>query len=114
MYHAQPLKFCLLTAEEPLQGPGIMKGGDVWALVIKSVKASDAGLYMCELNTEPPVRSFHKLTGNPKLYVGYCTINSTLRTCTHLQFDISAKDLEIRVVNTEPPVRSFHKLTGNP
>ncbi|XP_072944512.1 Ig-like and fibronectin type-III domain-containing protein 2 [Epargyreus clarus] len=49
-------------SEEPLQGPGIKKGGDVWALVIKSVKASDAGLYMCELNTEPPVRSFHKLT----------------------------------------------------
>ncbi|KAL4707657.1 hypothetical protein ACJJTC_014696, partial [Scirpophaga incertulas] len=49
-------------SEETLQGPGIKKGGDVWALVIKSVKASDAGLYMCELNTEPPVRSFHKLT----------------------------------------------------
>ncbi|KAL0821463.1 hypothetical protein ABMA28_004934 [Loxostege sticticalis] len=49
-------------SEEPLQGPGIAKGGDVWALVIKSVKASDAGLYVCELNTEPPVRSFHKLT----------------------------------------------------
>ncbi|XP_075980799.1 Ig-like and fibronectin type-III domain-containing protein 2 isoform X2 [Anticarsia gemmatalis] len=48
--------------EEPLPGPGIAKGGDVWALVIKSVKASDAGLYMCELNTEPPVRSFHRLT----------------------------------------------------
>ncbi|CAH0694433.1 unnamed protein product [Spodoptera exigua] len=49
-------------SDEPLPGPGIAKGGDVWALVIKSVKASDAGLYMCELNTEPPVRSFHKLT----------------------------------------------------
>lgn len=55
-------KICF-TAEEPLQGPGIAKGGDVWALVIKSVKASDAGLYMCELNTEPPVRSVHRLTG---------------------------------------------------
>ncbi|XP_045774641.1 Ig-like and fibronectin type-III domain-containing protein 2 isoform X1 [Maniola jurtina] len=49
-------------SDEPLQGPGIKKGGDVWALVIKSVKPSDGGLYMCELNTEPPVRSFHKLT----------------------------------------------------
>ncbi|XP_061379093.1 Ig-like and fibronectin type-III domain-containing protein 2 isoform X2 [Danaus plexippus] len=49
-------------SEEPLQGPGITKGGDVWALVIKTVKASDAGMYVCELNTEPPVRSFHKLT----------------------------------------------------
>ncbi|XP_026741674.1 Ig-like and fibronectin type-III domain-containing protein 2 isoform X2 [Trichoplusia ni] len=50
------------TADDPLPGPGIAKGGDVWALVIKAVKASDAGLYMCELNTEPPVRSFHRLT----------------------------------------------------
>lgn len=50
-------------ADDPLPGPGIAKGGDVWALVIKAVKASDAGLYMCELNTEPPVRSFHRLTG---------------------------------------------------
>ncbi|XP_013140886.1 PREDICTED: Ig-like and fibronectin type-III domain-containing protein C25G4.10 isoform X1 [Papilio polytes] len=49
-------------SEEPIKGPGIRKGGDVWALVIKSVKPSDAGLYMCELNTEPPVRSFHRLT----------------------------------------------------
>lgn len=49
--------------EEPVQGPGIRKGGDVWALVIKQVKPSDAGLYICELNTEPPVRSFHRLTG---------------------------------------------------
>ncbi|XP_013190125.1 Ig-like and fibronectin type-III domain-containing protein 1 isoform X2 [Amyelois transitella] len=48
-------------SDEPLQGPGIAKGGDVWALVIKGVKPSDAGLYVCELNTEPPVRSFHKL-----------------------------------------------------
>ncbi|CAH2247854.1 jg12230, partial [Pararge aegeria aegeria] len=53
-------------SEEPLQGPGIKKGGDVWALVIKSVKPTDTGLYMCELNTEPPVRSFHKLTANQR------------------------------------------------
>lgn len=55
--------YSLILAEEPLPGPGIAKGGDVWALVIKSVKTTDAGLYMCELNTEPPVRSFHRLTG---------------------------------------------------
>ncbi|XP_045488804.1 Ig-like and fibronectin type-III domain-containing protein 2 isoform X1 [Pieris rapae] len=49
-------------SDEPLQGPGIRKGGDVWALVIKSAKSSDAGLYTCELNTQPPVRSFHRLS----------------------------------------------------
>ncbi|VVD00454.1 unnamed protein product [Leptidea sinapis] len=48
-------------SDEPLQGPGITKGGDVWALVIKSAKPTDSGLYVCELNTEPPVRSFHRL-----------------------------------------------------
>ncbi|CAK1550359.1 unnamed protein product [Leptosia nina] len=48
--------------DEPIQGPGIRKGGDVWALVITSVKSTDAGLYTCELNTQPPVRSFHRLS----------------------------------------------------
>ncbi|KAH9635955.1 hypothetical protein HF086_015529 [Spodoptera exigua] len=65
-------------SDEPLPGPGIAKGGDVWALVIKSVKASDAGLYMCELNTEPPVRSFHKLTENQNVTDSYSANIPTL------------------------------------
>ncbi|GBP57931.1 Ig-like and fibronectin type-III domain-containing protein 2 [Eumeta japonica] len=55
------------TADEGLQGPGIAKGGDVWALVIRAAAPSDAGLYVCELNSDPPVRSFHRLTVSERL-----------------------------------------------
>ncbi|GLG94351.1 Uncharacterized protein GBIM_01578, partial [Gryllus bimaculatus] len=37
-------------------------GGDVWVLVIKETKAADAGIYVCEVNSNPVVRSFHKLS----------------------------------------------------
>ncbi|GFG31451.1 hypothetical protein Cfor_07805, partial [Coptotermes formosanus] len=36
--------------------------GDVWVLVIKDAKPSDSGLYVCEVNSSPPLRSFHKLS----------------------------------------------------
>lgn len=39
---------------------------DVWVLAIKAVKHSDAGVYVCELNTDPVVRSFHRLEGKLK------------------------------------------------
>ncbi|XP_018897907.2 Ig-like and fibronectin type-III domain-containing protein 1 isoform X1 [Bemisia tabaci] len=38
-----------------------IKGNDVWVLAIKNVSVSDAGMYVCEVNSEPVVRSFHKL-----------------------------------------------------
>ncbi|XP_065215789.1 Ig-like and fibronectin type-III domain-containing protein 1 isoform X2 [Planococcus citri] len=38
------------------------EGGDVWVLAIKKVKASDTGVYICEVNSDPIVRSFHKLS----------------------------------------------------
>ncbi|XP_017783380.1 PREDICTED: Ig-like and fibronectin type-III domain-containing protein 2 isoform X2 [Nicrophorus vespilloides] len=37
-------------------------GGDVWVLVIKNSKPSDSGIYVCEVNSNPIVRSFHKLS----------------------------------------------------
>ncbi|XP_030759730.1 Ig-like and fibronectin type-III domain-containing protein 1 isoform X2 [Sitophilus oryzae] len=37
-------------------------GGDVWVLVVKNVKATDSGIYVCEVNSNPIVRSFHKLS----------------------------------------------------
>jgi hypothetical protein len=40
-----------------------VSGGDVWVLNIKSTKASDSGVYICEVNSDPIVRSFHKLSG---------------------------------------------------
>lgn len=43
--------------------PGLPSGGDVWVLVIKNSKPSDSGIYVCEVNSNPIVRSFHKLSG---------------------------------------------------
>ncbi|KDR18237.1 Ig-like and fibronectin type-III domain-containing protein 1 [Zootermopsis nevadensis] len=39
-----------------------MSGGDVWVLVIKDAKPSDSGIYVCEVNSSPILRSFHKLS----------------------------------------------------
>lgn len=36
---------------------------DVWVLAIKNVKLADSGIYVCEVNSSPIVRSFHKLSG---------------------------------------------------
>ncbi|XP_060521519.1 Ig-like and fibronectin type-III domain-containing protein 2 isoform X2 [Cylas formicarius] len=37
-------------------------GGDVWVLVIKNSRLTDSGIYVCEVNSNPIVRSFHKLS----------------------------------------------------
>ena len=44
-------------------------GGDVYVLTIKSVTHRDSGLYVCEINTKPRIKSFHKLTGNLFFYI---------------------------------------------
>ena len=36
-------------------------GGEVYILTISNLTIADSGLYSCELNTQPPLRSFHKL-----------------------------------------------------
>lgn len=38
-------------------------GGDVWVLLIKDTKPTDTGLYVCEVNSDPPFKSFHPLKG---------------------------------------------------
>lgn len=38
-------------------------GGEVWVLLIKGLKGSDSGAYICELNSDPVLRSIHILTG---------------------------------------------------
>lgn len=43
--------------------PKVANGGDVWVLVIRNSKPSDSGIYVCEVNSNPIVRSFHKLSG---------------------------------------------------
>ena len=37
-------------------------GGDVFVLQITNVTHNDTGLYVCEVNTDPPLRSFHRLS----------------------------------------------------
>ncbi|XP_023302537.2 Ig-like and fibronectin type-III domain-containing protein 1 [Lucilia cuprina] len=43
----------------------IETGGEVWVLLIKKLKPSDSGSYICELNSEPVLRSIHILTVKP-------------------------------------------------
>lgn len=38
-------------------------GGDVWVLVIKAARSSDSGTYICEINSNPILRSFHSIFG---------------------------------------------------
>lgn len=43
-------------------GADLPSGGDVWVLVIKTARPTDSGIYVCEVNSNPIVRSFHKLS----------------------------------------------------
>ncbi|XP_075234927.1 Ig-like and fibronectin type-III domain-containing protein 1 [Lycorma delicatula] len=38
------------------------EGGNVWVLAIKDVKTNDSGLYSCEVNSNPVVKTVHKLS----------------------------------------------------
>merc|ERR1719295_1543119 len=38
------------------------EGGDVWVLTIQNTTHRDSGTYKCQVNTNPPMQSFHKLT----------------------------------------------------
>lgn len=44
-------------------------GGEVWVLLIKQLKLSDSGSYVCELNTDPILRSIHILNGKYSVYI---------------------------------------------
>lgn len=47
----------------------IPSGGDVWVLVIKDSKPTDSGVYVCEVNSNPIVRSFHKLSSKYSMFI---------------------------------------------
>lgn len=51
---------CFITGPDE---SGLPSGGDVWVLVIRNSKPTDSGIYVCEVNSNPIVRSFHKLSG---------------------------------------------------
>ena len=40
-----------------------LAGGDVWVLVIKNARVSDAGIYVCEINTNPSLTSIYVVSG---------------------------------------------------
>ena len=40
-------------------------GGNVFVLLVRNITVRDSGLYICEVNSNPPVRSFHKLSVVP-------------------------------------------------
>lgn len=50
------------TCTDP-KGRNLETGGEVWVLLIKTLKTNDSGAYICELNTDPVLRSIHILTG---------------------------------------------------
>lgn len=55
--------FCLIETSEDDDKGNVRSGGDVWVLSIKNAKPTDSGIYVCEVNSNPIVRSFHKLSG---------------------------------------------------
>lgn len=54
---------CFAISVAPKGKGSSPNGGDVWVLLIKDTLPSDSDLYVCEVNTDPPIRSFHGLKG---------------------------------------------------
>ncbi|XP_043208967.1 Ig-like and fibronectin type-III domain-containing protein 2, partial [Amphibalanus amphitrite] len=44
------------------KGSDALHGGDVFVLAIQNASVSDTGMYVCEVNSSPVVRSYHQLT----------------------------------------------------
>lgn len=59
-------------------------GGDVWVLLIKSVKPEDSDVYVCEVNSDPVIKSFHPLRIKSK--------NGTFFTNPSVTEDKNARD----------------------
>jgi Immunoglobulin domain len=51
--------------------------GDVWVLLIRNVKPNDTGIYTCEVNVNPVIRSFHHLLVKSNATDSYRNSNST-------------------------------------
>ncbi|XP_050094930.1 Ig-like and fibronectin type-III domain-containing protein 1 [Anopheles aquasalis] len=56
-------------------------GGDVWVLLIKETRLNDSDVYVCEVNSDPIVRSFHPLTVRQPKKKG-ATASGTARNAT--------------------------------
>lgn len=46
----------------------------MWVLLITDTKPTDSDLYVCEVNSNPPIKSFHSLKGNLKIEFYYAII----------------------------------------
>jgi len=50
------------------------EGGSVYVLFIQNITLKDDGMYTCEVNSDPPIRSFHKLS----VVEEYMTLDTSL------------------------------------
>lgn len=54
-------RISILHDDAPKKVKAETLGGDVWVLLIRDVKPTDTDVYVCEVNSDPIVRSFHPL-----------------------------------------------------
>ncbi|XP_055528945.1 Ig-like and fibronectin type-III domain-containing protein 1 [Wyeomyia smithii] len=57
-------------------------GGDVWVLLIKDARLNDTDVYVCEVNSDPVVRSFHPLRVKKSKKAGTTESSSTSESST--------------------------------
>ena len=78
------------------------EGGQVYVLLVSNVTSKDAGMYICELNSDPPVRSFHELKVlSPFLQAPVASSEKSVVTGT----TASTKDsIEVWGYSTESPI----------
>lgn len=53
-------RISILHDEAPVKKTETL-GGDVWVLLIREVKPTDTDVYVCEINSDPVIQSFHPL-----------------------------------------------------
>ncbi|XP_062560024.1 Ig-like and fibronectin type-III domain-containing protein 1 [Armigeres subalbatus] len=97
-------------------------GGDVWVLLIKDARQNDSDVYVCEVNSDPVVRSFHPLrvkkarkTNSTTTTAAAASESTTSRsnaepTSDEEEDDDDDEDEEITPNNGVPPIT--HDFTG--
>ena len=69
MYKILAKRFFILGTDDDNGGTEVPSGGDVWVLVVKNSQQTDSGIYVCEVNSNPIVRSFHRLSGKLRMHL---------------------------------------------
>lgn len=70
-------------------------------LLIKNAQPSDTDLYVCEVNSDPPITSFHPLKIK--------ALNSTKKTTTDAVQTTSAPDEDVEIYEPDPYIHDFTK-----